>query len=116
MVNRELQFAHVGINSESESDALNAADMLQRVFGADIRIGSSSVFVGSEIEITKRLFPGTHGHIAFAAQDMDATIRDLGNKGVAIIEGSQKYKGEKLVAVYLDIEIAGFAVHLLAKD
>jgi 2-dehydro-3-deoxyphosphogluconate aldolase / (4S)-4-hydroxy-2-oxoglutarate aldolase len=111
-----LQFAHVGINCKSESDAMDAADLLGCISGAEIRVGSSSVFSGTEIEITKDRFPGAHGHLAFSTHDIDTTIRELGAKGVRIVEGSQKYKENKLVAVYLDVEVAGFAVHLLAKS
>lgn len=109
-------FAHIGINCQTELEARKTADILQNAFCGDVRNGSSSVFVGSEIEITKSPFPGIHGHLAFATPDIDEAIRTLREKGIPIVEGSQKYKDGKLVAVYLDIEIAGFAVHLLATS
>lgn len=116
MISRKLEFAHIGINCQTELDALKTARILQDAFCGDVRNGSSSVFVGSEIEITKTPFPGVHGHLAFATPDINEAIRDLNEKGISIVEGSQKYKDKKLVAVYLDMEVAGFAVHLLATS
>ena len=40
---------------------------------------------------------------------------ELAKNGFTLDESTAKYKGEKMVAVYLKQEFGGFAVHLLQK-
>ena len=40
---------------------------------------------------------------------------ELSKNGFTLDESTAKYKGEKMVAVYLKQEFGGFAVHLLQK-
>ena len=44
-----------------------------------------------------------------------AVLVHLEKKGYAIDPETCKYKGSKLIAVYLKAEFGGFAVHLLQK-
>ena len=43
------------------------------------------------------------------------TAAELAKNGFTLDESTAKYKGEKMVAVYLKQEFGGFAVHLLQK-
>ncbi len=108
-------FAHLGINMDNERDALEGATEFSRVFGFPVKNGNSSVFAGKALEITKKKFPGENGHIAIATNYMDRAIYYLGMRGINIKEETKKEKDGKLVAVYLDVEVGGFAIHLVQR-
>lgn len=110
-----FSFAHLGINGKDREEAAESAELISRLFFMETKEGSSSIFAGKSFEITKSKFPGTHGHIAVAVNSMQRAIAYLKRKGISIDEDTKKEKGGKLIAVYLDIDIAGFAVHLLQK-
>lgn len=42
-------------------------------------------------------------------------IADLEKKGFQVDMETAKYKGDRMIAVYLKNEIGGFAIHLLQK-
>ena len=88
----------------------------QLYFGQDVKVGNSSMFVGSLIEMMKNPGRGTHGHICIQTNYLDRAIYHLEKRGFAFDESSFKYndKGELTVA-YLKDEIAGFAVHFNQK-
>ena len=46
---------------------------------------------------------------------LGAAVAELAKRGYTVDEETAKYKGEKLIAVYLHKEFGGFAVHLLQK-
>ncbi len=110
-----FDFAHLGINMNGEVDALKAAEKFGRIFGFPVKNGSSSVFAGSGIEITKSRFPGEHGHIGIATNYVDRAIYYLKMAGIDVRENTRKEKNGKLVSVYLDIEVGGFALHLMQR-
>ncbi|NOY09504.1 MAG: bifunctional 4-hydroxy-2-oxoglutarate aldolase/2-dehydro-3-deoxy-phosphogluconate aldolase [Spirochaetes bacterium] len=110
-----FSFAHLGINRNSRNDAVKTAELLSSLFSLAPKEGSSSIFAGNSFEVTKSVFPGNHGHIAVATNSIERAIAYLKRKGVSILEDTKKEKDGKFMAVYLDIDIAGFAVHLLQK-
>ena len=110
-----FSFAHLGINRPDREEALKTAEMLKRFFFMEEKEGNSSFFAGNSFEITKSRFPGTHGHIAVAVNSIPRAVAYLKRKGINILEETKKEKNGKIVAVYLDIDLAGFAVHLLEK-
>ncbi len=111
-----FDFAHLGINTESEKKAREATNLLSSVFGFPLREGSSSIFAGRGIEVTKRRFPGSNGHIAIYTNYIERAIFYLKMRGVSVLEDTKKEKKGKLIAVYLDMGIEGFAVHLLQRS
>ncbi|MFA5015450.1 MAG: bifunctional 4-hydroxy-2-oxoglutarate aldolase/2-dehydro-3-deoxy-phosphogluconate aldolase [Actinomycetota bacterium] len=116
-INRLLGFelAHIGINTDNEKESLAIAKKFSDVFGFSLKEGSSSNFSGSGIEINKSMGPGTGGHIAIKTNSIDRAAFYLGRKGYQVGWNSKKVKGSKTIAVYLENEIGGFAVHLLQK-
>jgi 2-dehydro-3-deoxyphosphogluconate aldolase/(4S)-4-hydroxy-2-oxoglutarate aldolase len=110
-----FEFGHLGINEESEERALKSAKILSGLFYFPVKEGTSSIFAGSGFEVTKSRFPGDHGHIAISTNDIVRAIGYLKGKGVSIREETKKEKDGKLSAVYLDLEVSGFAVHLVQK-
>jgi 2-dehydro-3-deoxyphosphogluconate aldolase/(4S)-4-hydroxy-2-oxoglutarate aldolase len=108
-----FHIAHVGINSPTPEESSRAASRVVALFGFPLREGSSSVFAGSQVEVTKRPFPGTHGHLAVGTNFIDRAVYALGKRGIRFREETRVEKNGKLVAVYLEEEIAGFSLHLL---
>lgn len=111
-----FELAHVGINAESEAVASEVATKFNSIFNLPIKDGNSSIFAGTGIEVMKAPYLGAKGHIAYKTNYIDRAVAYLKAKGVEINEESAKYNAKgKLVAIYLQEEIAGFAIHLLQK-
>ncbi len=111
-----FELAHIGINGANETEANEIADLFCLAFGLDKKVGSSSIFTGSLIEVMKTPFLGKNGHIAIKTNSIPRAKRYLSGKGFAFNESSAKAddKGNP-VAIYLEKEFGGFAVHLLQK-
>ena len=106
--------AHIGINRENEEAALATAELLQKIFGFSYKVGNSSVFsADKKIEIMKKMYRGTNGHIAVGTTDIEGAVAYLKNQGVALAEETAVVKNGSLTAIYLAEEIAGFAIHLV---
>ncbi len=110
-----FEFAHIGINSDNEEEATKAANLFGTLFGMNVNAGNTSIFTSTAIEVMKSNYLGAKGHIAIKTNYMDRAIDYLKGLGVDVKIDTAKYKGEKMTAVYLDMEIAGFAIHLLQK-
>lgn len=110
-----FELAHIGVNTANEEEALKVANLFDAVLGAGVKNGNSSVFVGSCVEVMKTMYLGANGHIAIRTNDILAAIAFLESKGFPADLETAKYKGEKMVAVYLKGEFGGFALHLLQK-
>jgi 2-dehydro-3-deoxyphosphogluconate aldolase/(4S)-4-hydroxy-2-oxoglutarate aldolase len=110
-----FEFAHLGINETSEKHALSAAAKLEDLFSFTSKPGGSSVFAGPAVEILKAPYLGEKGHIAVATNDIDRGIAYMRRKGISIRSDTAKEREGKIVAVYTDQEIGGFAIHLVKK-
>lgn len=108
-----FKLVHVGINAENEEEALKLAKMFE-IFGMANKNGNSSVFAGTEVEVMKGNARGKYGHIAVATNNIPRAEAYLASKGISVIEESRNVdeKGETK-AIYLDMDVNGFAVHLV---
>ena len=111
-----IELRHIGINESSEGDAVALANVFQNAFGFGTKVGNSSVFAGTAIEVMKTPYLGTKGHIAIATNYIERAIYHLEKRGFEFDMDTVKKnaKGE-MVAVYLKGEFGGFAVHLVQK-
>jgi 2-dehydro-3-deoxyphosphogluconate aldolase/(4S)-4-hydroxy-2-oxoglutarate aldolase len=108
--------AHVGINMENETVAIETASLFKNLFGFSLKEGRGSIFAGESIEIMKSPYLGKNGHIAVAVNNMARVCSYLERKGVAFNNDSAKFNEKNtLLTVYLQDEIAGFAIHLIQK-
>ena len=117
-VNEMLGFEirHVGINATSEEEADSVAGAFENLFGFTKKVGNSSVFAGSAVEVMKTPYLGTHGHIAIGTNYIQRAIYHMELQGVEFDMDTAKYdKNGKMVAVYVKGEFGGFAVHLVQK-
>ena len=110
-----FELAHVGINAQDEGQSLQVCRELDKAFAFGVKQGNSSNFAGSAVEVMKAPYLGASGHIAIRTNSIPRAVAELARQGFAVDESTAKYKGEKMVAVYLKQEFGGFAVHLLQK-
>lgn len=111
----DFSLSHIGINTENEEDALKNANKIFELFEFPVKVGNSSIFNGKEFEWMKKPFLGKNGHIAIGTRNVEAAIAFLKRRGIAFREETCKKKNDELVAIYLDIELGGFAFHLVKK-
>jgi 2-dehydro-3-deoxyphosphogluconate aldolase/(4S)-4-hydroxy-2-oxoglutarate aldolase len=108
--------AHIGINAANEDEARKAAAFLERFFGFIPRDGNSSIFSSDRIELMKAPYLGKNGHIAVAVNNVWRAKAFLERNGLSFNNESAKQDGKgALVSVYLQDELAGFAIHLAQK-
>jgi 2-dehydro-3-deoxyphosphogluconate aldolase/(4S)-4-hydroxy-2-oxoglutarate aldolase len=110
-----LEIRHIGINSGDPEKALADAKALATLMGWDVKEGNSSDFAGTGFECMKKQGRGTHGHIAIGCNSVARAKWHLERRGYAFDEDSAVVKNDKLTAIYLKDEIAGFAFHLVQK-
>ena len=111
-----FELRHIGINESSEGDAVALANVFQNAFGFGTKVGNSSVFAGTAIEVMKTPYLGTKGHIAIATNYIERAIYHLEKRGFEFdMDTFKKNAKGEMVAVYLKGEFGGFAVHLVQK-
>lgn len=108
-----LKLCHVGINNAGPEEAAAGAQFLGRLLSLPLNEGSGSVFVGAQFELLKRQYLGTHGHLAIGTNFIHRAIAQFARKGVGIRDETRGERDGRLVSVYLDKEVGGFAIHLL---
>ena len=109
------EVAHIGVNCPDPEASNAVCNALTDAFGFEKKEGSSSNFSTSAIEVMKSNYLGANGHIAIRTNRIANAIADLEKRGFTVDPETAKYKGEKMIAVYLKQEFGGFAVHLLQK-
>lgn len=110
-----FELAHVGINGANEEEALKIANRFAFLFGMPAKIGNSSIFAGTAVEVMKTPFKGANGHIAIRTNYIERAVNYMTTVlGVEFEEPKKDDKG-KYKAIYLKEQIGGFAVHLVQK-
>lgn len=111
-----FEMVHVGLNCANPEEAEGVADEFESAFGFNKKVGNSSVFASTYMEMMKKPFKGTHGHIAIATNSVKRAVYQLKLRGFEADESSFKYNAEGVLNVaYLKHEFGGFAVHLVLK-
>ena len=109
------EFAHLGINSSDSVTADKIAYTFKSAFDFNNKDNNESVFSTDHIEILKRPYLGELGHISIRTNCIDIAINDLEKKGFSVNMKTANYKADKLISIYLNEPIGGFAIHLLQK-
>ena len=110
-----FEVAHIGVNCENGEDSLAVCKKLDEAFALGVKEGNSSNFASNGIEVMKSMYLGKNGHIAIRTNSVPLAVAELEKKGFVCDMETAKYKGERMIAVYLKDEFGGFAVHLLQK-
>ena len=81
------------------------------------KVGNSSIFSGSALEVMKSPYLGKNGHIAIRTNYIERAVNYLSSVlGVEFDETTAKTDAKgKVKAIYLKEEIGGFAIHLVQK-
>lgn len=107
---------HVGLNCANPEEAEAVADEFESAFGFTKKVGNSSVFSSTYMEMMKKPFRGKMGHIAIATNSVKRAAYQLKLRGFEIDESSVKYNADGVMNVaYLKHEFGGFAVHLVLR-
>jgi len=110
-----FEVAHVGVNTADAAACADVSELLNAAFGFDIKKGNSSTFASSGIEVMNSPYLGAMGHVAVRTLNIERAIDELERRGYTVDMNTAKYKGDRMIAVYLTKEIGGFAYHLLQK-
>ncbi len=111
-----FELAHIGVNAENAEQAEAIAKLFEAAFGFTSKVGNSSVFAGTAVEVMKTPYLGKNGHIAIATNYLSRAIAYLESKGYEFLEDSKKYDAKgNMTAIYFKQDFGGFAVHLVQK-
>ena len=111
-----FDLAHVGINAADAAESLTITKEIAGLFDLPVKEGNSSNFAGAIVEVNKKKGPGKHGHVAIRTTSLKRAVAYLGRRGIAIDEASYRgLAGKPPIAVYLEGEFGGFALHLLQR-
>lgn len=111
-----FEVKHIGINCVDENDASDVADSFSKMFGFEKKVGNSSIFAGTGLEIMKSQYLGKNGHIAVATNYINRAIYHLERRGCEFDQDTAKYDAKgNLKAIYFKGEFGGFACHLVQK-
>ncbi|MFI3173395.1 MAG: keto-hydroxyglutarate-aldolase/keto-deoxy-phosphogluconate aldolase, partial [Eubacteriales bacterium] len=111
-----FEIRHVGINCENEAEADATATLFDSMFGFTKKVGNSSIFAGTAVEVMKTPFLGAHGHIAIATNSTFRAVAYLESLGYEFDYDTAKYDANgKVTIIYFKGEVSGFAIHLVQK-
>lgn len=110
-----FEVAHIGINCHNSVDSMDLCNELESAFGFAVKTENSSNFSTSSIEVMKNDYLGAKGHIAIRTNNIGMAIAELEKKGYKVLDDTAKFKAGKMIAIYLEKEFGGFAIHLLQK-
>lgn len=115
----DFKMVHIGVNCADESEASRCAEQFQELFGLyrnPEKESKDACFTGTQIEWMKKPGLGMHGHIAIETADLDAARAYLEEKGMRFSDHTAKYYPDgRIMVIYAEQEIGGFAVHLMQK-
>ena len=116
-VNTMLGFEvrHVGLNCADREEAAQVAQLFSKLFGFPYKAGNSSDFSGIGVECNHYPKLGRLGHIAIGTNSTERAVAYLESQGVKFTDEYKTVKNGKLIAIYLDQDFGGFAVHLVQK-
>ncbi len=111
-----FELAHIGINQNSAEEAQKTVKVLSALFGFSTRETEGAYFVNEQFEVIKKPFLGKHGHIGIRTNDALAARNYLESKGIVFNQNTATYDANgRLILIYFQEEIAGFAVHIVQK-
>ena len=115
----DFRLAHVGINTNTPEAAYETVAQFTALFGFPLVDKKKGAFAAGYVECMKVPGRGTHGHIGFSTPHLAEAIAYFEAKGVHFYldkENTPKDEnGQYLGAIYMDREIAGFALHLIQR-
>lgn len=113
----DFEFSHVGVNADCREEANEHVRLIASLFGVEARTErKGSPFAGQYIEVMAGNPVGTHGHIAFYTKDIPGAVSYFESRGVRVnMESAKRREDGSIYVIYLQEEIAGFAIQLIGK-
>ncbi len=108
-----FELKHIGMNTPSAEESMGTESHIAKLFNLVVKEGNSSNFVGTQFEVMKKNYLGTHGHLAIGTNFIERAIAYYERKGVTFLQETNVEKNGKRIAIYFKDEIAGYALHLL---
>lgn len=114
----DFQLIHVGINTNSPEESKQVTDTLCSLFHFTQYTKPKSNFAGVGFEVLHKKGRGENGHIGIYTPYPEKAMYHLSKQGVKFVEESitRNKKTNRINFVYLDLEIAGFGIHLINPD
>jgi len=111
-----FDLAHVVINCENTEQAERYSSRVEAIFGLG-KTDAGATFSNADIlHFTKQRSYGKNGQVAICSNFIDRAVFYLKQAGRQFIEESARYdEKNKLVSIYLDNIIGGFAIKLVRK-
>lgn len=111
-----FDLAHVVINCENAEQAERYSGRVEAIFGLE-QTDAGATFSNADIlHFTKQKSYGKNGQVAICSNFIDRAVFYLKQAGRQFIEESARYdEKNKLVSIYLDNIIGGFAIKLVRK-
>ena len=69
-----FELRHIGFNANNKDEADEIANSFESLFGFTKKVGNSSIFAGTGIEVMKSPYLGSHGHIAIQTNYINRAI------------------------------------------
>ena len=110
-----FEFAHLGINTESEKEAEQLAKTFAGLSGFQTWDNGNSFYASDRIECMKIRQIGTLGHIAIRSNSVERAKVYLSKLGLTPVESTAKFRDGRLHNIYISEEFGGFSIHLLQK-
>ncbi len=110
-----FKMGYFGMNAQDETEAKATANIFKDLFNFELQDNKSAVFLDDIIEIVKSPVLGHLGRIAIKTSSVERAVRYLQNRGGSFNEETRKIKEDKLVAIYLEDFISGYAIRLIQE-
>jgi len=110
-----FDFKHIGINPVHNLDVSPTVEFLTNILGFSSTSGNSSYMFDSGFEVMREQGLGDKGHLAIGTNSISRAIKYLERAGLVFDYSTIKTKNDRIIAIYLRDQIAGFAIHLLQK-
>lgn len=114
----DYQLIHVGINCDSPDESEKVCKLLCQLFHFTYYKKPKSNFAGVGFEVLHSHGRGQNGHIGIYTPYPERALYQLKKMGIHVVEESitRNKKSHLINFAYLDLEIAGFGVHLINPD
>ena len=108
-----LRIAHIGINANSKGEADEIAQLFCTLLGLEMGHTPVSSMAGFAVEAMHSPGPGEHGHIGIHADSVEAAEPFFVEHGFTVNDSTRRLNPDGTTfLVYLNEQVAGFAIHL----
>ncbi len=108
-----IRVAHIGINTESPEEAEKYAQVFCNMLGLPMQTTPVSHMAGFVVEVMNSNSRGKNGHIGIHCDNIEAAEPFFESLGFTIDGSTRRTNPDgSTFLVYLNEEIAGFAIHL----